>query len=311
MLEDVRFLFATDGSAGAQTAQAFLLALPLSRADRVTILTCSAHTFFGVDSVDASIAARARVEAERGAERIVADALAACSARDVPANVVVRDGPVAHAAQILAIEEASDLIVVGSRGLGALAGVLMGSVARALARHAPTPVLVVRERGSAPERIVAAVDGSEDARAAIRLLRRMPLPSAARVTLLHVLPARPANGAVSEEVVQALREAEERAGARVLREAAELLGDRVVDHQIAERGHVAQQILSRAMVASADLIVLGSRGLTLGTGFLQGSVADQVLSGAHCAVLVAKGGLATRTVGDRVAEARAPAVLAT
>ena len=38
----------------------------------------------------------------------------------------------------------ADLIVVGSRGLGAVAHALLGSVAEKVVRHAPCPVLVVR-----------------------------------------------------------------------------------------------------------------------------------------------------------------------
>ncbi|MEO6059363.1 MAG: universal stress protein [Candidatus Limnocylindria bacterium] len=38
----------------------------------------------------------------------------------------------------------SDLIVTGSRGLGGLARILLGSVARNVAVHAPCSVLVVR-----------------------------------------------------------------------------------------------------------------------------------------------------------------------
>ena len=304
----MRFLFATDGSRGAQIARTFLLALPLSRADHVTVLTCPAYTFFGSETLDPGVLASARGEAERGADVVLRDALAAFRARAVPVHVVLRDGPVAQAAQLLATEEASDMIVVGSRGLGPFTGVVMGSVARALARHAPTPVLVVRGRSTAPERIVAAVDGSDDARAAITLLARMPLPSTARVTLLHVLPTPAASESGSREVAAALRSAEDRAASRVLEEARYLLGEHIVDHHVVERGHVAQQILARAVTMAADLIVLGSRGQTLGSGFLQGSVADHVLSAAHCAVLVAKAPLRAETVPAYVRDAVAVAV---
>lgn len=40
----------------------------------------------------------------------------------------------------------ADVIVVGSRGLGAIAGALIGSVSKALVQHSPVPVLVVKER---------------------------------------------------------------------------------------------------------------------------------------------------------------------
>lgn len=44
----------------------------------------------------------------------------------------------------LAQEEGADLIVMGTHGRGGLARVLVGSVAEAVLRHAPCPVLTVR-----------------------------------------------------------------------------------------------------------------------------------------------------------------------
>ncbi|MFC5099414.1 universal stress protein [Kibdelosporangium philippinense] len=56
-------------------------------------------------------------------------------------RIVAQDRP-AHSL----IEQARDaqLVVVGSRGRGGLAGLLLGSTSQALLQHAPCPVVVVR-----------------------------------------------------------------------------------------------------------------------------------------------------------------------
>lgn len=62
--------------------------------------------------------------------------------RVVPTKLV--EGPEAEALVNTAEAQQADLIVMGSRGLGAMAGVLLGSVSRQVARHAPCSVLIVR-----------------------------------------------------------------------------------------------------------------------------------------------------------------------
>jgi universal stress protein A len=62
---------------------------------------------------------------------------------DVAATTQVLTGVVHEALVARAREIGSDLIVIGSRGAGALAHVLLGSVAERVVRHAPCPVLVV------------------------------------------------------------------------------------------------------------------------------------------------------------------------
>jgi nucleotide-binding universal stress UspA family protein len=281
----MRFLFGTDGSPGARIALDFLCALPLSNADHVCVVTVPVYSFIGTGVVpegpdllhDRGLdAARAMGECAR----------AALASHGVPVSVDVRNGPVVEALELVSIQEAADVVVVGSRGLGVFTGTILGSVARALARHASMSVLVVRERRSAPERVLLAIDGSQEAWTAVKLVSRLPLPADSQITVLQ-LPTAP--DACHWPVMDEVRT---------------FLSAHAIEARTAEGGHLADSILAGARAAGADLVVLGSRGMTAGSGVLQGSLADQVLSQAHCAVLVAKPPMKPRLVTEGPALAR-------
>jgi nucleotide-binding universal stress UspA family protein len=277
MLTPMRFLLATDGSAGARTALEFLCALPLSNADHVTVLTVPVYSFMGTAAGHAG----ADLLRDRGTDAALAIAEAAralLAGHGVAVRVDVRSGSVAEAVQSAAIEDAADVAVIGSRGLGTFSGTILGSVARSLARHASMNVLVVRERRSAPARVLVVIDGSQEAWAAVKLVARLPLPPLAPITLLQ-LPSSTAGCTWP-----------------VLDEARTLLAMHPLEQRAAEPAHIAEQILVGARATGADLVVLGSHGMTAGGGVLLGSVADQVLSQAHCAVLLAKAAVKPRLV---------------
>src|SRR3989304_1067411 len=66
-----------------------------------------------------------------------------------------------------------DLLVIGSRGHGPMATVLLGSVSTEVADHAPCPVLVARR--PSVHRMIVAGGGSESAQRAVATLSAWPI----------------------------------------------------------------------------------------------------------------------------------------
>lgn len=293
----MRILFPTDGSPSAEAALDMLLALPFRASDHVTILAVPVHSYAGVGfDGTGQLVAEVAMEETAAAERTARDAHRRITEAGASAMILVEEGLPAPTINEAARSDGADLVVMGSRGLGHIAGIILGSTARAVARTSPVPVLVVRERRTAPRRILIAVDGSDDASAAVRTLGAMPLHHNVEITLLHVETGKARTDAASE------RE-ERRAAVELFSDARALLPPSRTTRIELERGEVADRIVATAEAEGSDLIVLGARGRAAHrVGFLQGSTADQVLEKAHCAVLVARAHVPVRTDGPRTRE---------
>ena len=143
-------VIATDGSGSAQ--RAVEAALDLAGKFDATV-----HALYVVDSGEVeSTPDDVRDVLERALATTGGRALTLVREADGPGDVVtaVRDGDPAAEIQAYAEEIDADLIATGTRGRHGDHGFLLGSVAEEVVRHAPVPVLSVRQlEGEAnPER---------------------------------------------------------------------------------------------------------------------------------------------------------------
>ncbi|MHA6781780.1 universal stress protein [Pseudonocardia saturnea] len=138
-----------DGSPTSESAVGFAYEAAASRRVGLVAVHVWSETV-----ADAELAALLDQQAiEDGEHRLLAERLAGWAEKFpdvVVERVVTRDGP-AHA--LLAQASRAQLVVVGSRGRGEFAGLVLGSVSNALLHRAPCPVAVARPAPDLPTMI--------------------------------------------------------------------------------------------------------------------------------------------------------------
>lgn len=186
------------------------------------------------------------------------------------------------------------LVVLGSRGLGGFAAMLLGSVSIALAAHGHCPVVVVRsadDRTPPPETgpVLVGVDGSELSEAAIAFAFEAAAARGVPLIALHTwfdvdvaggwatIPGTIDWDYVQKQAAQALTTA-----------LAPWRGKypNVEVRELVERERPTHALLRHG--AGAALIVVGSRGRGAVTGLGLGSVSQALLHHAECPVAVAR-----------------------
>ena len=291
----MKVLLATDGSIDARRAERLVASIPWSTRTRITVLRVD--TPFPGDSERPradliAIHDEAREEIDQHLRDVAGEIR-----RQHPRLAIERLTLPGHAAEVI-VEHAraseADLVVMGSRGRGAVASAVLGSVAAEVVDQSPCPVLIARTdsiRGG-----VVADDGSDGARHAEELIAKWPILRGRPVRVVSVADASPLNTGFAsgidvgsyeafDELIRGVRQAHEgyaRAGAQRLAP----LGSRV-SHAV-RTGSVPAEILATAAETGADIVVVGSRGRTGLTRLLLGSVARAVLFGAPVSVLVVR-----------------------
>lgn len=273
----MRTLLAVDGSAGADTARALVTGLSWPIGSRIeavrvvepviSVVGLPGFVFEGsMEDVLGIDEARRALHAEVAG--MARDGLTVSTRVLVgrPATVLVD-----HAR-----ETGADLLVMGSRGRGPIASMVLGSVSAEVAADAPCPVLVART--ATLRRVIVALDGTPEADRVVEVVTASAFLRDAHLHIVCVAPSViPGPG-----ILSARRDLEQRAAIA----AAHLAGEGLDVTWSVPEGDAAATLIDTAVRGNADLIVVGTHGRTGLTRLVLGSVARNVLLHAHTSVLI-------------------------
>ncbi len=138
-------LIATDGSGGAAAAVSAGLELARDGGGSATVLYVRTE----IGPLGEPFYQRKLSEQMQEAEAALEQVRAVAESLSMSIETEVLEGEAAEVIVDLARARDADVIVVGSRGLGAVTGVLLGSVSTEVVHKADRPVLVVKEKSSA------------------------------------------------------------------------------------------------------------------------------------------------------------------
>ncbi|MEV2278915.1 universal stress protein [Nocardiopsis sp. NPDC049922] len=214
---------------------------------------------------------------------------------DVVTVLSAEDGP----GSVMGEARHGDVIVVGSRGLGAVRAILHGSVS-VRATEAPCPVVFVPAHEDEPTpaegppkprgRIVVGVDGSDSSRRALRFGLQEALVTGASVQVVNSweVPLPADTTALEADAREAHEEVFDRQSEEIVAGVlAEVIDDRTEKLDISAVRMQADPVESLLEAGrDADLIVVGSRGRGGVSGLLLGSVSQGVLRHAPVPVAV-------------------------
>lgn len=283
-----RTVVGVDGSPGARAALVWALADAARRGARLDIVSTFPVEVYWADPhlLDLRRLEAVRTDTAQRAAALVEEVRTETGHADVPVEVTVAGG--SAAAQLLAAAEDADLLVVGSRGRGAVRSAVLGSVALHCVTHARVPVVVVHPRVEAalrPGRVVVGLDGSpESTRALERAAREAELLGAELVAVAAYSPVSYWSDAYDVLIPPADElAADVRAGAE--RQLADVgLPDGVPVRLLVEEGAAGEVLVQAAQ--GAELLVVGGHGRGAIRGMLLGSVALHCVVTGPCPVLV-------------------------
>lgn len=196
---------------------------------------------------------------------------------------------------LLEMSKDATMIVMGSRGLGGLSGMVLGSVSGAVVSHASCPVVVVREDNSVTEEnkygpVVVGVDGSDVSKKATAVAFEEAAARGAELVAVHTWMDAQVQGpgagfTVTDDYWEAVQQEKSELLDTYLEEFRETHGD------VEVRKIIARDRPVRALTEAAEgaqLLVTGSHGRGGFKGMLLGSTSRALLQSAPCPMMVVR-----------------------
>lgn len=276
----MKILVGVDGSPSGRTALAWAIDAAAARRLQVQAVytwhvPAAAYGAPGFIPLDAE---QVRKEAEHMIEAELAE-IGADPA--VPVQIDVVEGQAPAVLRGLAEDPQVSLVVVGTRGHGTAAGMMLGSVSHALSHDSPKPLVIVPDTNGSDTthrrigHVVVGVDGSPGAAAAVEWAAAEARARSARLELVAAWSwtsqTLPPNFSSNVNFETAVRQVCHENAENVLSQAVDgvdLTGLEVV--RTVREGPPAEVLLEAA--ATSDLLVVGSRGLGKTKELFLGSV---------------------------------------
>lgn len=196
---------------------------------------------------------------------------------------------------LLDVSEQATMLVMGSRGLGGLSGMVMGSVSAAVVSHASCPVVVVREDNDVTEEvkygpIVVGVDGSGVSKRAVEYAFREADARGAELIAVHTwmdmqVQASLAGLAAAQREWKTVEE-EQR---KILTERLEPWMEKYPNVKVTKEVNRDRPVHALCDAAEGgQLLVVGSHGRGGFRGMLLGSTSRALLQASPCPMMVVR-----------------------
>ncbi|CAN5814689.1 universal stress protein [soil metagenome] len=191
-----------------------------------------------------------------------------------------------------------DLIAMATHGRGGVARWALGSIAERVIQNSTLPVLLVRKQTDMPhskiERILVPLDGSMLAEKALSSAQKVAKENGAELLLFQTILSLDTRDEFvqnisSQQLEDADAQAFTNAEAYLNGVALRMRGEGMACQIAVLRGDPARLICDVANESKIDVVVICTHGRTGFNRWVYGSVANQVIRGVDCPVLVVRG----------------------